>query len=881
MIKVLFMLLFLGLGALFVWRGAVRGKRYTWLYSLTRSVALLLTVVVAVLLSALTAWIASGVIYNVVENLAVFETVGDFLAEFPSTTGVIRALVAMVLAPLLFYGYFFGLKALFDLFATLITKGIVKGAKMKTLSERGLQRAMVAEKKRGKVPKHRELWVKRPNTAGKLLGGLCGFLLFVAVMAPIVGFLNVGNAALSVVAPFMKDNKVVTVAADVVDGASNNLGARIIRTCGGRQIFSSMTTYQTEKHTVSLQKEADFLSSLGRGVLLVSEDSISDREAAEGLREAAEKFDKTSLVPAVLPEFMSVANARWEQGRTFYGIKKISLGGNLEAFNDSMLNLFATSDYTTVKQDMTLVLTLFANAVENGAFRGDNTGFAFLTNEELICSMMVEITANRHTAPMIGDLMEYGLDLLGSKLDGPAVTPDHSEEERSLYEQIVEETYDMILSVHNMNLTSSSQNREAFRDGYLELFGNHGIALSSASANALAMETNTIYTGVGISRSTIEEMYASMTLTLTDSSTYEVRPDMSEKEESKFEDLPESEPVDITKASLEDFTFDHAKITDPNKEGQLLGKVFCGTVAIADSIMDGRFVAAACIRDLGPLLDSLSQCASVGKDNTAILLAYIFQSERVYGEVGLTLAEVTEIVEYINDNVGTVNSDGSVNTYEVLLNTVANAIHVIQLSATGETGFAENMNFLMRDLNPVTSQLLSKLLSTNVIKNYGVSQLSANASSGLFSNMFDKLAKAREAGMDDLSFQAETNAAVNLTELIMNNRGNTSNMFGADGVTGVSAGTFVGNMLQAEVVSDTMREIVFEDGTGIPTMDPLSQNVTLSEAETQALQSAMTQNWISLSDEEKNDKETKQTYQSIGALLGKEVNFTYNTVTLN
>ena len=868
MLKVLFMLLFMGLGALFVWRGVIRGKRYTWLFSLTRSVSVVLSVILAALISMLVAWLISGLVYMIVENLGVLSLLEDMLNELPSTMGILRAVIAMILAPCLFYGFFFGFRALFNWIAVVVTRAIVKGAKMKTLSERGLRRAMVAEKKRGKVRKYKELWVKRPNTAGKILGGVCGFFLFVAVMSPVVGFLNVGNAVLGVAAPFMKDNVAITVASDVVDAASENLGCRIIRFSGGKAIFSALTTYRTDVHKVSLQKEADFLSSLGSAVRLVNDESVSDREAADGLRKASEAFNDTTLVPAVVPEFMSAANARWSKGTHYYGIEQIKLGGSLEAFNDSLNNLLATSNYETMKTDVTLVLNLFANAVENGALRGENKGMAFLTNEALITSMMTEMVSNPHTASMISDLMEYGLELLGNKIgmniDGKAVSD--SGDPNALYNEVIKDSFGVVKSVHEQY--SQKPQQDAFiqdvSKGYIEIFSEKGISISQETADALATTTYDLYKNSEVfSYDSLREMYSSHTLILEDGSSYRVEKGMV---------LPTS--VSVERASLKDLALSSTlpPVYDASEEGALLGKAFCGVVKIANSVMDGEFMAAACVRDMGPILDCLAQSKMVGKQNTAILLTCVMQSERVYNEVGFSLAEATELVTYINQNVGTVNEDGTVNTYEVMLRTVANAIHVVQISSTGETTFAENMNFLMKDMNDVTSKLLSMLMSTSVIKKHGVSSMSANATSGMLSNLFADLAAARKAGMDDLTYEAETNAAVSLTNMMLKmNQSEAKGMFGKGSVTGTDASTVVGNILQSEVVSETVREAAFPDGATTPVSNPLNQTIVMTEEETSQLEAAMNQNWSSLSLQEKNDPEVKQTYQAIGAMFGKTV----------
>ena len=612
---------------------------------------------------------------------------------------------------------------------------------------------------------------------------------------------------------------------------------------------------------------------------MIQDDSVSNKEAADGLRDAAKSFDDTTLIPAVVPEFMSAANARWSRGTHYYGIEKIKLSGSMEAFEDSLTNLLATSSFESMKTDVRLVLNLFANAVENGALRGDNKGMAFLSNEELMTSMMTEMVSNDHTAPMIGDIMEYGLELLGSKI-GMNIngTVSQATDPNALYNTIIEDSLSVVVKVHN-SFDGQRATESVFltdvANGYITIFEENGIPIQPETAEALAQYTYSLYTNqqMGISLTTLKDMYRSQPLLLTDGTEYWVQEGMT---------LPNY--VEIERAMLQDISVQSTlpAVYDAALEGERLGKAFSGMVRIASSVMDGQFMAAACVRDMGPVLDYLSESYLVGRENTAILLTCLMQADKIYGEVGFTLQEATDIVAYVNQNVGTVNADGTVNTYTNMLRTIANAIHVVQISSKGETTFAENMNFLMKDMNDVTSELMSMLMSTSVIKKYGVSGMSANATSGMLASLFSDLSEARQSGMDSALYDAETNVAVNLTNMMLKmNQSETLGMFGEGSVTGTDASTFVGSILQSQVVSQTVRDTAFPDGATTAQVNPLNQTIVMTDEENAQLEAALNQNWSSLTPAEKNDPEVRQTYQAIGALFGKTVSTnSYSKITM-
>ena len=83
-------------------------------------------------------------------------------------------------------------------------------------------------------------------------------------------------------------------------------------------------------------------------------------------------------------------------------------------------------------------------------------------------------------------------------------------------------------------------------------------------------------------------------------------------------------------------------------------------------------------------------------------------------------------------------------------------------------------------------------------------------------------------GLDDLAYQAETNAAVDLTKLAMTmgNREEGENLFGTGSVTGLNAADFVNKMTSSEIVSDTMIDWAFGGEEDTLTLDPVGGRVT-------------------------------------------------------
>lgn len=868
MLKILFMLLFLGLATLMVYLGVKKGKRYIWIYSVGRCVALVLAVLLSVLLSVFVSGLLGGWIGGMLTDAGMLGGIAQLLADIPSASGLLQALIAMLLSPLLFVLFFHILRPILYRIALALTRSCVKRFHVRTMSEAKRLRAIAAEKKRrGKVRKYTELWVKqRSNVGGKICGGLCGFLLFLALMIPLAGTLTLADGALSLTSAFVKSPALHT-AYELTAAASDNLGIRTVRLCGGDAAYTAMTTYEVGEHTLSLNNEMKFLSAAGRAVSNLGNEEVSNADAAEAIRHTADCFDDTSLLPTLIPDFMSAANAEWEKGRDFHGLGKLSLGDSLAGINDSLLTMLATTTYQTVKDDVHTVLDVLAVAVDGGAFRSGTTGTDLLKNTELLHSVLLEMLENEHTAPMVGDLMQYGLTTIGGQLGAKMYDETYISE--AAFESLGVQSYSMVRTVAANYASDPTLFVRFLADGYRQTLRHHGYAVTEKTAEELAQKTYTEAVNDGIGRADIENMYLNTALSLEDGGTVRLYVLTAE---TNVESLD-------ARVALDRLHVDTTDINTPDAEAERLATVFGRAVDMTNDISENGLKAAVCIQQIGLMLDDLRMTESFGEDNAAVLLACVLQADGICEQIGFTTDEAMELTEIMTTNIGTVNENGSENTYASMLGVLANAVHVLQLSSGG-IEFAEKMNFLMKDLNPVTSDILSCLFSTDAVMQSGLGDAAADATSALFAEMFMDLTEAKMLGLDDLAYQAETNAAVDLTKLAMTmgNREEGENLFGAGGVTGLNAADFVNNMTSSEIVSDTMVDLAFGGEESVPTLDPLSQGVTLSDTDKIMLGSAMNQKWSSLSGEEKADPNTQKTFQAIGAMVGANVGFNPNTV---
>lgn len=269
MVAIILSVIFLLFAALFCFLGFRRGKKYFWGYSAVRIVGIVASVILATLLSVLIARGLSGLVYNTLLPSVKSENFHELLDSLPSAAQVVRALVSMVIAPIIFYILFPIVRKLLGLLDIPLARLLQKltGKKSTAPAE---STGDVPDSPAGKAPHGKKaallaMQTEGPNVAGAVCGAVCAFLTFCAFLIPAVGGTR---TTCSAVATFTanSDQPAVRMAAEVSDGMANNLGTLTVRAVGGDAVYSCLTSARINGQRVTMPRESAVLASLGNAV---------------------------------------------------------------------------------------------------------------------------------------------------------------------------------------------------------------------------------------------------------------------------------------------------------------------------------------------------------------------------------------------------------------------------------------------------------------------------------------------------------------------------------------------------------------------------------------------------------------------------------------
>lgn len=311
---------------------------------------------------------------------------------------------------------------------------------------------------------------------------------------------------------------------------------------------------------------------------------------------------------------------------------------------------------------------------------------------------------------------------------------------------------------------------------------------------------------------------------------------------------------------VDDVTSGEPVIVDKAHEVKTLSHAISVVCSLSGDVNSSKFDIKKMMRQLGPVFDSYAQTETVGPLKTEYMLMSILQSRLVHDKIGLTVLGAADSARSIYENAQSIGYTG-------MMNSLSKAVEVVEAASSSKKDTAAAVKGMLEDLTPESSRVLQTMATPSVVRKYGVPERSAVPVSSMVSDTFKNLSEAKENGMSDEEYKKESAAVSNMMDILMSSdKKSTSATFGKNGVTGVTAEEYVNNIMDSKVMSDTVLDKVYVDGS-TPTNDPLNSKRRLASSEKEELTAALTGRW-NASDK---SEETQKKLISLAAMLNVEV----------
>lgn len=865
-ISLIFSIVFFLIVALGALRGFRRAKKKDLKHTLTRFVIIVLSAVISIFAAKAIASKISAALFDALSNGTLPEQINDIFNDLPSAPAIILALVSMIIALILFYPVNSIVTLILRLLSPLGVMAVeaiidlIRGAFAKKKNKSDAVAAEAADASNGTndeiapdaenvsdittddpsedssdVKKQK----KKKKTAGKKervgtnlsepfnigFGILAGVLSVFIFFAPILAGLSIIGMVEDVASGTeVADMEELAPAMEYVHGFTHNAAISVSNAIGGKLMFNALTTFTVNGEKITLYNEAELMCGVAEVALGVYDEGKSPEEKADALDGIMPLFDRSSVIPIIVSEFLSGASGAWEKGETFCGISNPI--GEANPMSNAIVDavaLFKDSTPETVREDISTVIKLASVLVKNDVIGNmPEDPMDLLKNRTLVSDLFFEIFENARLKVLVNSLVNTGIDMITVALNVP---------------ETLDGAYDAFLA----ELKSASGTDEAsLAASFDAVFKRYGIDITG---DAVADFTSTAVTTYGLNLSSLSSSELQALLASIDVNKNGTVYTASLSTLSGFRDVT----LLVTTEYIESA---HGTATnDSRAEANALADVFASLSDVTELFSGENTGVTSTVKSLGGILDKLAACGTIGRDCVDSLVVALLQSDGVYETIHMDKVSSTHFANSIID--GSKNS-----SYSSMMNEIAGVIETMTQSTEGilEKG---NVESVIASLTPETAAALGHLVSGNLVSNMGFGGNTASGVSQILTSVFENIADAKKNNtMDDATYAEESKKIAEIVDVTMNISKNKSDS--------VDVNSYVDSVMSSEIVTKSLCESVYGDGD-TATVDPLNTGINLSEANKDTLITNL-QNRIDTADA--SDKEdTKKNAIAVAAYM--------------
>lgn len=877
-VSVIFSIVFFLIVALGALRGFRRAKKKGLKRTLTRFVIIVLSAVISIFAAKAIASKISAALFDALSNGTLPEQINDIFNDLPSAPAIILALVSMIIALILFYPVNSIVTLILRLLSPLGVMAVeaiidlVRGAFAKKKSKSDAVAAEAADASNGtndeiapdamaneEAPDAENVsditdgpsedssdvkkQKKKKKTAGKKervgtnlsepfnigFGILAGVLSVFIFFAPILAGLSIiGMVEDAIPDAEVADMEELAPAMEYVHGFTHNAAISVSNAVGGKLMFNALTTFTVNGEKITLYNEAELMCGVAEVALGVYDEGKSPEEKADALDGIMPLFDRSSVIPIIVSEFLSGASKAWEKGETFCGISNPV--GEANPMSNAIVDavaLFKDSTPETVREDISTVIKLASVLVKNDVIGNmPEDPMDLLKNRTLVSDLFFEIFENARLKVLVNSLVNTGIDMITVALNVP---------------ETLDGAYDAFLA----ELKSASGTDEAsLAASFDAVFKRYGIDITG---DAVADFTSTAVTTYGLNLSSLSSSELQALLASIDVNKNGTVYTASLSTLSGFRDVTLLVTTEYVESA-------HGTATnDSRAEANALADVFASLSDVTKLFSGENTGVTSTIKSLGGILDKLAACGTIGRDCVDSLVVALLQSDGVYETIHMDKVSSTHFANSIID--GSKNS-----SYSSMMNEIAGVIETMTQSTEGilEKG---NVESVIASLTPETAAALGHLVSDSLVSNMGFGGNTASGVSQILTSVFENIADAKKNNtMDDATYAEESKKIAEIVDVTMNISKNKSDS--------VDVNSYVDSVMSSEIVTKSLCESVYGDGD-TATVDPLNTGINLSEANKDTLITNL-QNRIDTADA--SDKEdTKKNAIAVAAYMNVDI----------
>ncbi len=705
----------------------------------------LLCIPIALLLTKVACSAATSAVLGMID----IDILQQVITDLPSGQQAIEGLAQMVAAPFVFVLIYFVLWVII---------GSIVGAVVRSLEKGGAKVALFKNK-----------------AIGAGIGVVCGLVLLVVYLVPLIGFTGIVPEALDLVSDMeLTEGEPILAVSDEDTQAINRIvntpALSVPRALGGKALFASLTSTELDGEKLSLTGEIDSLCTFAASafpvVQKVTKDIalIDEADVAMLQAELPALFENSTLLRVLGAEAVSGLSRAWMTGDSFLTVEKPKMEGVTAVVVDSALLMFVDTTKDTIVNDirgLTPMLTaaLAVNKLQQGGDLND---------------IMEQLAQAASTPEIKSLLMTAGVSIVAQELG-------LYNNKREIYDEY--STTLATLSTANLTQEQLCQEIEALNDKYAISMTNEEIAALAASL------IEHPYTGSLTGKPSLLAPAASapvfvtcstantpiVWLTQTDDlqawlSTITAK--ATEQQES-LNWLSEGDNIPSALVTSEDLTALTTKeaLEDLGEE-EITALFSAAAKVMGDMSSDEGLDLESTIGALGDALGVVAATKS-GQALVNTLVTGALQSDKVCESMGITAGQATTIANSIKDSGGLENLGQTAKDVSNLMNVMG---HLKDENISSGAVSPEDFHTLISTMNDSSAALLRSLCTPEMLKKAGLPAESVQGVAHLLDDLLGGLIEARK-NWNDEAYQKEADALYRVLQLAVGAKNSSGTTF--------------------------------------------------------------------------------------------------------
>ena len=690
------------------------------------------------------------------------------------------------------------------------------------------------------------------HLGGAGVGLICGLVMALGCLFPVVGVLNIAENAVSKVPDdtFEKlgvEEIVETIPFEII---SEEKYMPLFDYVGFGTLYDVFTSAPYEDENVSLKEEADVIGDIAASVLSLDFKAKSvNLDHVQVAKDVVGELDRSALLRVTLA---GVASELTKEGGLvtpgMLGVDKV-----LTPVLEEIFAVISTSNKDTLTPDLNTLVNVVEIMVKSEILNESNyKNMLSKLGDGVIGELLIEVTKNKRMQPVADEITILSIRVLANELGVPT---DEEERYNLLMKEIAyvlnqsngmtgdEREAEVIsklgdvFSNYGMNIEGLALEHVA--EGLIadlgnkndvsgtdvsEFFAVYGVAMnetnSEASKNSgvvllgqskveiVVGEDGTISIGGKVLSNYTAENYRN-------SAAYTMGHNKVDIGDASS--LMSAETMISTLLTAAEVVGDLGHYSDCEnvvEECERVGEVFSEMIAVLNNISLTEFDATGLIGGMGHALDLMRYSEIFGVKSASNIITMVLQSDTVMDSLGLKRSDMTDFANKINNF-----AENRENGYDEATKTIASTIDTFTKATDKFATTTEKTNAtadLINNINKDNADMISSMITGDMIGSFGSVAENTDTISDSLKSLIDNMANYKEGNPDEASINKEAEAVTTILSLaiigsndgaMFDKKDDNGNVVD-QGAVGSDPDSFIATVVESEVVMGTVTDTV-------------------------------------------------------------------------